>query len=151
MDNNELFNIDENFNLKIQRCDFYDSALIINIGNKKIFNLNDCPLKTKNEIKDFKKLYGECDFLFTQFSYAAWKGGRNNLKWRNSASEEKIKVLKYQSEILETKFTIPFASFIKFSDSYNNYLNDSINTPNIILDKCKDIKSNILFLEPYRF
>ena len=150
LDNNELFNIDENFNLKIQRCDFYDSALIINIGNKKIFNLNDCPLKTKNEIRNFKKLYGECDFLFTQFSYAAWKGGRTNLKWRNSASEEKIEVLKYQSEILEAKFTIPFASFIKFSDSYNNYLNDSINTPNIILDKCKNIKSNILFLEPYQ-
>ena len=48
-------------------------------------------LKTKNEIKDFKKLYGSVIFYLPQFSYAAWKGGKNNLKWRNSASEEKLK------------------------------------------------------------
>jgi UDP-MurNAc hydroxylase len=149
LDNNRLFNIDKNFSLKIQRCDFYDSALIININDKKIFNLNDCPLKTKSEIKSFKKDYGKCDFLFTQFSYAAWKGGKNNLNWRKSAAEEKIRIIKNQSNILGSKFTIPFASFIRFSDHYNNYLNDSVNTPKIILDKCKDINSKILFLEPY--
>jgi UDP-MurNAc hydroxylase len=149
LDNNKLFNIDKNFSLKIQRCDFYDSALIININDKKIFNLNDCPLKTKSEIKSFKKDYGKCDFLFTQFSYAAWKGGKDNLNWRKSAAEEKIRIIKNQSNILGSKFTIPFASFIRFSDHYNNYLNDSVNTPKIILDKCKDINSKILFLEPY--
>ena len=114
LENNELFHIDNNFTLRIQRCDFYDSALIININGKKIFNLNDCPLKNHSEIKGFKKKYGICDFLFTQFSYAAWKGGRDNLNWRKNAANEKIQILKSQSKILKSKFTIPFASFISF-------------------------------------
>lgn len=150
LENNKSFIVDENFSLKIQQCDFYDSALILEIGDKKIFNLNDCPLKTRSQIENFKKRYGECDFLFTQFSYAAWKGGKNNLNWRKSAAEEKIQTLKYQSEIFNSKYTIPFASFIKFCDNYNFYLNDSVNTPARILEECRDINSKILFLKPYQ-
>ncbi len=150
LENNKLLNIDKNFSLKIQKCDFYDSALILKINDKTIFNINDCPLKSKSDIEGFKKKYGQCDYLFTQFSYAAWKGGKNNSGWRDFAAREKIQTLKNQSEIFGSKFTIPFASFIKFSDNYNNYLNDSINTPNIIIKKCKDLNSKIIFLEPYQ-
>ena len=150
LDDNEKYLIDKNFEVRIQKCDFYDSALIVKINDKKIFNINDCPLKTKLQIDNFKKRYGECDFLFTQFSYAAWKGGRKNINWRKDAAEEKIRSLKLQSEILSSKFTVPFASFIKFSDTFNSYLNDSVNSPSIVVEKTKDIKSNILFLKPYQ-
>ncbi len=150
LDDNEMYLIDKNFEIRIQKCDFYDSALIVNLNNKKIFNLNDCPLKTKSQIDDFKRRYGECDFLFTQFSYAAWKGGKKNINWRKYAADEKIKTLKLQSDILCAKYTIPFASFIKFSDTFNSYLNDSANTPTTVIEKSKDIKSNILFLKPYQ-
>ena len=150
LDNNVSYLIDDDFEIKIQTCDFYDSALIINLNGKKIFNINDCPLKSNAQLENFKKLYGECDFLFTQFSYAAWKGGKNNLNWRKNSAEEKIQTLKNQSKILNAKYTIPFASFIKFCDLYNFYLNDSINTPAKIIEKTKDINSNILFLKPYQ-
>ena len=150
LEDNKTFLIDKNFNVKVVKCDFYDSALIVHLDNKKIINLNDCPLKTKSEILNFKKRHGEFDFLFTQFSYAAWKGGKNNLNWRKFAAAEKIQTLKYQSEILNSKFTIPFASFIKFCDNYNFYLNDSINSPESIIKECKNISSNILFLKPYQ-
>ena len=149
LDNNEIYIIDDKFSLKIQKSDFYDSALILSLDGKKIFNLNDCPIKTEEQLKNFKKKYGDCDFLFTQFSYAAWKGGKKNLNWRIDAAKEKIETLKNQSNILNAKFTIPFASFIKFSDRYNFYLNDSINSPIKIIDKSKDINSKILFLKPY--
>lgn len=147
--NNEIYTIDDNFSLKIQRSDFYDSALILNLDGKKIFNLNDCPIKTEDQLKDFKKEYGDCDFLLTQFSYAAWKGGEKNLNWRIDAAREKLLTLKNQSNILNAKITIPFASFIKFSDRYNSYLNDTINTPLKIIDESKNINSKILFLKPY--
>ena len=151
LNDNEIYWIDHKFSLKIQRSDFYDSALILNLDGKKIFNLNDCPIKTEKELKDFKKKYGDCDFLFTQFSYAAWKGGEKNLNWRVNAAKEKIKTLKNQSNILNSKFTIPFASFIKFCDKYNFYLNDSINSPDKIINNTKNLKSKILFLKPYEF
>ena len=149
LEDNQKFDLDEKFFIKVQKYDFYDSALIININGKKIFNLNDCPIKTENQVKEFKKKYGECDFLLTQFSYAAWKGGKENLEWRKSASKEKINTIKNQSNILNSKITIPFASFIKFCDKYNSYLNDSINTPNIVMEKCSEINAKIKFLKPY--
>ena len=146
---NQTFVIDQNFEIKIHRSDFYDSALVVNLNGKKIFNLNDCPMNSENDLKKFKKIYGNCDFLLTQFSYAAWKGGQKNLKWRQIAAKEKLNTLVKQSNILEAKYLIPFASFIYFSNHYNFYLNDSINTPDKVLEIKNNIKSNILFFKPY--
>lgn len=148
LDNNEKFNLDDNFSIKLQKFDFYDCALIAKVNDKKIFNLNDCPMN-EQQIRQFKDKYGSCDYLFTQFSYAAWKGGRDNLKWRNQASIEKTETLKNQSNILNSKYTIPFASFIKFADNYNSYLNDAVNTPKKILESKKNINAQLKFLKPY--
>ena len=148
LDDNQPLNIDRNFEIKIQKSDFYDSALIVNIDGTKIFNLNDCPLNDKKDLYELKKLYGSCDFLLTQFSYAAWKGGKGNLEWRQKAANEKLKTIEMQSQILEAKYVIPFASFIYFSDYYNSYLNDSVNTPRGVIEKLKT-QSEIFFLKPY--
>jgi UDP-MurNAc hydroxylase len=148
LEDNTKFEIDKNFFIKLQRSDFYDSALIVYINEIKIFNLNDCPLIEKKDILNFKKKYGTCDFLFTQFSYAAWKGGKENIAWRQKAAEEKLNTLINQSNLLEAKYVIPFASFIYFSDPYNFYLNDSVNTPlKLMLIKNK-LNSKIIFLKP---
>ena len=148
--NNEEYIIDNNFKIKIQKSDFYDSALITEIDGSKIFNLNDCPLKSDEELNRFKNKYGTCDFLFTQFSYAAWKGGKNNINWRKNSAKEKINTLLKQSNILNSKYTIPFASFISFCDPYNFYLNDSVNTPKKIIEKQNQTDSKIVFLKPYQ-
>lgn len=142
------FEIDNNFFIKLQRSDFYDSALMVYINEIKIFNLNDCPIIEKKDILNFKKKYGTCDFLLTQFSYAAWKGGRNNISWRLKAAEEKLNTLINQSLLFEAKYTIPFASFIYFSDPYNFYLNDSVNTPSKLMSIKNKLKSKIIFLKP---
>ena len=103
----------KNFSIKCIKYGFYDSSLLLNINEKKIYNINDCPLNSVKEIKLFKKKYGSCDVLLTQFSYAAWKGGKNNQTWRIKAANEKIKTIINQANILETKTVIPFASFTK--------------------------------------
>ena len=149
LDDGKEFEIDNNFSIIIQKNDFYDSALITKLNGLKIFNLNDCPLNEDADIIKFKKKYGTCDFLFTQFSYAAWKGGKKNIEWRRQAADLKIKTIIKQSKILEAKYTIPFASFIYFSDEYNYYLNDSVNKPSTIIDSTKNEKTNFLFLKPY--
>lgn len=149
LNDNEKFQIDINFEIKIQKLDFYDSALVANIDGIKIFNLNDCPLKTEGEIKLFKKNYGICDFLLTQFSYAAWKGGKSNKNWRVRAAKEKLETLVMQSNILKARYTIPFASFIYFSDRLNFYLNDSVNKPDDLLKIKKKLNSELLLLKPF--
>ena len=146
----EKFKIDQDLIIQVQKSDFYDSALIINLKDKRIFNINDCPLKDENEIVNFKKKYGECDILLTQFSYAGWKGGKNNLAWRKLAAKEKIEALKLQSKIFNSKITIPFASFIYFSNIFNFYLNDSVNFPKKILEEFDYKEKKLIFLKPYQ-
>jgi len=85
----------------------------------------------------------------TQFSYAAWKGDKNNQKWEKKAAEEKINTILNQANILNAKTVIPFASFIKFSNIRNHYLNRNSNTPDIVKNKTKKSEINIVFFKPY--
>ncbi len=149
LDDFKKFDLSNDFSLFIKKYDFYDSALFINLKGIKIFNLNDCPVKSTHELNQIKKKNGSCDILLTQFSYAAWKGGKENVKWRKKAAEEKLNIIKKQAQILNTKTVIPFASFIRFSNIYNDYLNDSVNTPNVTKNKLKGLNSEIVFMRPY--
>jgi hypothetical protein len=149
-DNNKFY-IDDDFWIKIQKSDFYDSALIININGTNIFNLNDCPLVDDTDILKFKKNYGSCDFLLTQFSYAAWKGGKQNINWRVKAAEQKLNTIINQSKLLNAKYIIPFASYIYFCDLYNFYLNDSVNTPLKVSSIKNNLDTEILFLKPGQY
>ena len=146
--NEKEYFIEKNFSVKCVKFSFYDSALLINVDNKKVYNLNDCPLNNKKDLLTFKSNFGSCDVLLSQFSYAAWKGGKNNIIWRSRAANEKMQALINQAEILEAKTVIPFASFVKFSNTRNSYLNENRNTPNIILEKTKNTKLNVVFLKP---
>ena len=137
---NENFYVNDNFNIHIKRFGFYDSALIANIGDKKIINLNDCVFENKKELYKFASYEGRADILLTQFSYAAWKGGIKNRNWRVKAATEKISRIIDQAQALKSKSVIPFASFNYFSNVENFYMNDSINTPQIVREKIEDKK-----------
>ena len=145
---NKTFSLDKNFNIKLYKSHFYDSALIIKVDNVDILNLNDCPLNTVSDLNNFSKKYGSFDVLLTQFSYAAWKGGKDNKKWREEAALEKINAIKKQCEILKIKKLLPFASYIYFSNSLNSYLNDSINTPKIISNALADKDVEVVTMRP---
>lgn len=144
---------EENFSFRVVKSEFYDSALICKINNKIIFNLNDCPLHNESKISSFKSRFGSCDVLLTQFSYAAWKGGSKNIKWRFNAAKEKLNTMYLQSKILEAKILIPFASFIRFANAENIYLNDAINSPKKVLNffASKKFSINCLFMKPLDF
>ena len=86
------------------------------IAGKKFLNLNDCEIKTPLRCKEVLKLVGECDFLISQFSYAAWKGGKSNIQWRKNAAREKLETLRLQADFFKPKVLIPFASFVYFSN-----------------------------------
>ena len=146
--NKDEYIIGKNFSIKCIKFGFYDSALLVNINDYKIYNLNDCPLNNIEDIKLFKKKFGICDILLTQFSYASWKGGKNNHTWRVKAVKEKTQTLINQAKFLEAKTIIPFASFIKFSNIRNSYLNENRNTPDTLINETKNIKIDLIFLRP---
>jgi len=146
----ELVNLSEDVTARIVKHDFYDSSLAITTPDTKILNLNDAPMRTNNQIKSFKKKYGNFDILLTQFSYAAWKGGKKNKLYREQAAMEKISHIEKQANILNCKAVIPFASFIYFSNELNFYMNDSINTPGSLKKYFseKHYRYDVIFFEP---
>ena len=108
---------------------FYDSWLYLTDGSQSLLNLNDCPARTAQDIRRIGRLAPEPTVLLSQFSYAAWKGGRDNRAFRAAAAAQKLETLAAQIRNLRPRFTLPFASLIYFSNEENSYLNDAVNTP----------------------
>ncbi len=140
--------LDDHFSVTCIQDGFYDSALLVTHENEKILNLNDCDVTTQNKAKEIFSKTGEVDVLLTQFSYAAWKGGVANKKWRVEAALEKLQTVGLQISIFKPKFVIPFASFVYFSNQENSYLNNSINKPKDVVERLKDSISHIIILKP---
>ena len=144
----KVIKLSEKCEIRIVKHDFYDSSISIKTPDIKILNLNDSPLNDEKLIEKFKKKYGTFDLLLTQFSYAAWKGGKKNINLREKAADEKLKTIEKQANILECTQVIPFASFIYFSNHLNFYMNDSINTPNKLNKYFNNKKFKIIIFQP---
>lgn len=140
--------LDESFSVTCIKDGFYDSALLVTNKDEKILNLNDCDITNLSKAKEIFSKTGEVDVLLTQFSYAAWKGGVANKKWRVQAAFEKLNTMDLQISIFSPKIVIPFASFVYFSNRENLYLNDSINKPTDVVNRFKECKANIIIMQP---
>jgi UDP-MurNAc hydroxylase len=113
--------------IRITRCGFYDSWNIFRAEGLSVLNLNDCELNSDADLAALATSLGPVDVLLTQFSYAAWKGGKDNRALREGAAREKLATVRRQIEHLKPRYVIPFASFVYFSHVENTYLNDSVN------------------------
>ena len=109
--------------------DFYDSWLHVSDGAESVLNLNDCAEGDEGELREIAALTGPIDMLLTQFSYAAWKGGRANAHFRVLAAKRKLETIAAQVRALKPRHVVPFASFVYFSNEENSYLNDHVNRP----------------------
>jgi UDP-MurNAc hydroxylase len=145
------FLINNNYKITCIKDGFYDSALFIQTKDKKILNLNDCNVRTMSRANEIYKVTGRCDILLTQFSYAAWKGGKENLNWRKLASKEKLNDIALQVKAFKPKQVIPFASFVYFSNECNKYLNDSANWPTDVSNKLKHMDVSVNIMKPFDY
>lgn len=136
LDDGESFWLCDDVELRCYVVGGYDSALLIKQGDYCILNTNDCELRTKKVIERLFNRLGvtEINCLFSQFSYAAWKGGPENLAWRQKAAREKRETLLLQAAGFRCRSIVPFASYCYFSRQENFYLNDSVNSPGFILE-----------------
>jgi UDP-MurNAc hydroxylase len=127
---------------------FYDSWSLYQNSHIKVLNLNDCDFTSTEDLVELKKIVGEIDVLITQFSYAAWKGGKSNASLRELAARQKLEAMSSQLTILKPKYFIPFASFSYFSHVENSYLSDSVNTIDKVFETFKNSPSKIIILRP---
>jgi len=109
--------------------EFYDSWLHLRHGAQSVLNINDCNEDDPADLRAIARLTGGTDMLLTQFSYAAWKGGRANAQFRQVAARRKLETVAAQIHALKPRYVLPFASFVYFSNAENSYLNDHMNRP----------------------
>jgi len=148
---NQELTLTDDFKIKIEPVAFFDSALIVRINKQTLFHINDCLISNSVVASKFLKKHGTCDVLLTQFSYAAWRGGKDNLEWRQRGAEAKVKFSQLQNEYFKPKAIIAFASFVYFSNELNFYMNDSINTPEDFIRKFNqplNLNVPIIFMQP---
>ena len=146
---NKRISLSNDYKVTCIKDGFYDSALLIESHGEKILNLNDCEITTAKRADEVFKVTGEVDLLLTQFSFAAWKGGKENKRWRDQAAKEKINTMRLQIEMFKPKFVIPFASFVYFSNNENFYLNDAINKPSDLKQKLDKYKTKLIIMSPF--
>jgi hypothetical protein len=148
LDFNKQFSLSKDFHVTCIKDGFYDSGLLVESHGEKLLNLNDCEVTTIQRANEVFAITGKVDVLMTQFSFAAWKGGKNNKKWRNEAAREKIKTMDLQIGKFQPKAVIPFASFVYFSNAENFYLNDAANKPEKLKEALKEHASKIILMQP---
>jgi len=124
---NKLYKLDDEFRVKCKPYGFYDSWLYLEIGRKKILNINDCGIDSYTQAKYVHKFSRDVDLLLTQYGYAARIGDPEDVDLRKAASKEKLNRIKIQTQVFNPKQIIPFASFIYFSHVDNSYMNDQVN------------------------
>jgi UDP-MurNAc hydroxylase len=108
---------------------FFDSWIYYKLGEQRILNVNDCVVDGDAKCEEIQRVTGPVDVLFTQFSYAAWKGNEIYKEMREESARSKLQIVEHQTHIFKPKYTIPFASYVYFSHEENRYINDSVNTP----------------------
>ena len=148
VNNHGVFHLSTVERLTIVRNGLYDSWSLFESPRVKILNINDCIIKTDADLRAVKKRIGDVDVLLTQFSYAGWVGDRRNKSLRERAATRRLDVVRKQIEYLEPAYVIPFASFAWFCNEENAYLNDSVNRIPDFLDRCADLRSVPIVMQP---
>jgi UDP-MurNAc hydroxylase len=131
-----------------------DSYALIQSGARTLLNLNDCVVATAEQCLDVQAkvtaLAPHVDVLLTQFGYANWVGNPDQLDRHRAAAADKIERMALQIGVLAPGMTIPFASFVYFSQPDNAYLNAAQNSPRSIVDakRLAKLAPSIRFLQP---
>ena len=87
--------------IRIGRSGFYDSWNLFRADGRSVLNLNDCDLSSERDLLGLKAEIGPVDVLLTQFSYAAWKGGKANKALRQAAARDKLATVRRQIACLK--------------------------------------------------
>ena len=127
---------------------FYDSWILYECHGIRVLNINDCIVDGEARAQDIRKIVGQVDVLFTQFSYAGWKGNVDDSALRRESAAAKLEAMKAQIRVFEPRWTVPFASFAYFSHEENRHSNDSINKPQDAVEAIRSAGSTAVLMYP---
>lgn len=119
----ELVRLDDSVSVICGNHRHMDSWLLTEYDGKKILNINDCSIVSTEQAQRVARYTGTVDLLFTQFGYANWIGNPEHKSRREKAVADHLEYIRAQCSVFQPKWVVPFASFVRFSNVYNRYLN----------------------------
>jgi UDP-MurNAc hydroxylase len=131
-----------------QSVPLFDSWLLLEAGGQRVLNLNDAVVQTPAELARLAQRVGALDLLLTQFSYAAWRGNREDVELRRADARRKLDVVCAQARALAPRFVLPFASLSYFSHEENSFTSDSVNHPWEVLGAIESAGAKPVLLYP---
>ena len=105
-----------------------DTWLALRSADRTILNLNDAIFAYRWRVRRVARRVGaRIDVLLTQFSYANWVGNPDQPERHHAAARDMLERVRMQVDILKPRYTIPFASMVRFCHEENAYLNAGMN------------------------
>ncbi len=111
-----------------------DSMLGVRCDGETLLNVNDCEVNDaicRTALKDLKTV----DLVTNQFSFAGYPGQKNYQEVVPVMAHTKLQEMLANHVSLKAKVSIPFASFVYFSSSDNQHLNQFANTPRKVYEE----------------
>ncbi|NNL66893.1 MAG: MBL fold metallo-hydrolase [Myxococcales bacterium] len=119
------------FHVRCSRWDESDDSwLLVEAGGRRLLNLNDCLVNTREQMEGLSARVGELDVLLTQFSIAGWNGNVEETERRKAGGRNMLERTVLQAQVFRPRYVIPFASFVWFCHEENHYMNSAANTVN---------------------
>jgi L-ascorbate metabolism protein UlaG (beta-lactamase superfamily) len=100
-----------------------DAALTIRGGGRTVLDLNDCK-PSDAKLARMRAEIGPVDVLVDQFSVAGWPGNPEDVERHRRVAAGVLDGVARHLRVVEPRWLVPAASFVRFVSPENAYIND---------------------------
>ena len=128
IENRKITSISDKTNVQVVQVGSMDSSLAVIDSDHTILNINDCEI-SKKDCKNFLRDLGTIDLALNQFSVAGYNGYYDYDTFGPISASIIMDNLVWNHKIIKARYTMPFASNIRFCCEDNKHINTFANTP----------------------
>ncbi len=111
-----------------------DAALTIRGGGRTVLDLNDCK-PSDAKLARMREEIGPVDVLVDQFSVAGWPGNPEDVDRHRRVAASVLDGVARHVRVVEPRWLLPAASFVRFVSVENAYLNEAGNPVETVVER----------------
>ena len=111
-----------------------DAALTIRGGGRTVLDLNDCK-PSDAKLARMRQDVGPVDVLVDQFSVAGWPGNPEDVDRHRRVARSVLDGVASHVRVVEPRWLLPAASFVRFVSVENAYVNDVGNPVETVVER----------------
>jgi hypothetical protein len=125
-----------------------DHTIVVEVNGSTIVHQND-HYPAVSTCQELKRQHTQIDYHFLQFSLAGYYGNKEDQGViQNNGVQYHLRRFFDYSHFFGARYSIPFASFVRFCDEYNAYMNQHIVTLEMVHDWCESLRANLQIILP---